>query len=112
MNITNVLVWPTTNNTKIAANGMVTFDEAVQVKFVLLKGKDTLFVGFPGKYGDKLNKETGEKEKTWFADVNVKSKQLKEQINTAVVKAYQEKTGGSSLDQGSPPAAEDQSLPF
>lgn len=105
MNIGQIRVWPTDKHPKVAANGIVTLDEVMNVKFTVFKGPKGLFVGFPGKYGEKVDPKTG--KKPWYSDVQVTDENFREELSKAILNAY----GGSTnnnLNQGEAPGPTDQ----
>lgn len=114
MKIGDIKVWPTKGNSVIKANGLVTLDDVLNVKFTIMNGSKGMFVGFPGKYGDKVDDKTG--KKPWYPDVsfpkNDEADTFRQQLTAAIVNAYTTATG-SDLNQGqaSGPTNQD-SCPF
>lgn len=113
IDLSDIQIWPLKNDhPTIKANGSLVIDKVFKLKFVLRKGPTGLFVGFPGKFGDKVD-ENG--KKTWYADVTCIDKEVVKQVNETVIAAYNKKTGNtlnqstiSSMDQ----SAVDDNIPF
>lgn len=111
--ITDIQVWPLKKeHPSIKANGSFVVNEAFKVKYTLFKGPKGLFVGLPGRRGDKIDEET--KKFPWYPDVTVIDEDVRKQMNTAILSAYNEKTGNTSLNQGEAPGATNQgdNIPF
>ena len=110
--ISDVKVWPSKNSSsKVKANGSFVVNESFKVKYTLFSGPKGLFVGLPGKYGEKDGK------KEWYADVLIINPEVQKQVNQAVIAAYNQKTGNKSyMNQGiaaGPVAQDDEDeLPF
>lgn len=106
MQIGQIRIWPNNNHPKIAANGLVTLDEVMNVKFTLFKSSNDLFVGFPGKYGEKVNPDTG--KKPWYSDVQITDESFRTELTAAILEAYHSKISNDNLNQGEAPGATNQ----
>lgn len=108
--ISDVNVWPVQNQGKIRARGNFLVSNAFKVQYTLFQGPKGLFVGLPGRKGK--DKEGNEK---WYSDVYCQDDDVRKQMNDAVIKAYNEKTGNVS-NQGEAPGPTDQTsgstIPF
>jgi DNA-binding cell septation regulator SpoVG len=94
--VSDIKIWPVNGNRVILANGSFLLEKAVQVKFSVIKGPKGPFVGFPGKTVEKDGK------KTFYADVSVVDKAFSNELTSAVMKAYNDKTG-NKFSQGDSP---------
>lgn len=96
--ITNVQVFPLKREHKtIKANGSFTINDAFKIKFTIMSGSKGLFVGFPGKYGEKVDPETN--KKPWYSDVICIKEEVKTELTATILKAYNNKTS-NNLNQG------------
>ena len=111
--ISEVKVYPLKKeHPKIKANGTLLIDDAWKIKFAVFNGPKGLFVGWPGRYGDKVDEETG--KKPWYADVQIIDPEVHKQVGDAVLKVYNEQIGNTSLNQGEAagPTNQDDNIPF
>lgn len=108
--ITEVKVWPLKkDHPKIKANGSMVIDDVWRMRFTVVNGPTGLFVGFPGKYGEKVDSETG--KKPWYSDVYCLDDGVRKEINTEILAAYNKEIGNT--DQGAPPDPVDKDqIPF
>ena len=105
--ISDIQVYPLKNpHPTIKANLSFVINEAFKVKATLIQGPSGLFVGFPGKFGDKIDEQT--KKQPFYADIVCFNKETSKQLNEAVLAAYQSKTGRTELNQGTAPGPTDQ----
>lgn len=113
MNIGDIKIWPTKGNSSVKANGIVTLNDVMNVKFTIFNGSKGTFVGFPGKYGEKVDPNTG--KKPWYPDVsfpkNDEAEQFKNKLNQAIVNAYNKATG-NDMNQGTAAGPTNQECPF
>jgi len=91
--VSDIKIWPVKGNKFILANGSFVLENAVQVKFSVMNGQKGPWVAFPGKNVEKDGK------KTFYPDVSVVDKEFNTKLTTAVMKAYNNKTG-NTLNQG------------
>ena len=97
LKITEVNVYPLKNpkpGTKLKANCKVTFNESISVNGKLWNGRNGLFVGADGRYGDK-KLEDGTTEQVFYSSWNVKDQEVQEQMKEEVIKVYNKITGNS-----------------
>lgn len=110
----DIKVWPLKNkHPKVLANGMFTMSETFRIKFTLFKSSKGLFVGFPGKYADKIDPETGKKQ--FYPDVKILDDNIRNQLTELIVTEYNRETGNTALNQGDAPGPTNQesnNIPF
>lgn len=115
MEVTEIKVWPIKKPSNLKANGSLVVGNVLRLKFTVVQGKEGLFVGWPGKWGDKVNPETG--KKPFYKDISfVDSEQGKlfnTELNALVLVEYAKATG-LDLNQGEAPGPVNQSdgIPF
>lgn len=107
--VTEMKVYPLKkSHPKVKANGSFVYDDVLHINFTLFQGPEGLFVGFPGKYGEKVNPETG--KKPFYCDVRpVKSEvgdELRKEIEEQALSIYNRMTG--DLSQGEAEGPSDQ----
>ena len=92
--VTGVDVWPLKNpkpGTNLKANCRVTFNDALCLNCKLWNGKNGLFVGSDGRFGEKVNPETG--KKPFYAAWVMKNPELQQMVNQAVINEFNKTTG-------------------
>jgi DNA-binding cell septation regulator SpoVG len=100
MEISDIKIWKAKHD-KVAANGQVVLGGKLRVKFTVFRGQKGLFVGFPGKYGDKVNPETG--KKPFYPDVKVVDEEFGKELTSTLLKAYNDSVGGMSQGEAAGP---------
>lgn len=93
LNITEVRVNPFQSTSKARAMASITIDGAFVVSgFTVIEGRDGLFIGMPSK---KDNSKDKYNDIAFFLD-----KAVKQQVQDMIVKAYHEKTGTQTKENG------------
>jgi len=112
--ISDVRVWPFKSDTgSTVAFGDFVLAGAAKIKFSIKKGTKGLFVGFPGKFGEKPDPKTG--KKVWYSDVTITDEDTQRTLSRLAITEYQKKTGQSDMHQGEPsgPTSQvDDNIPF
>ena len=104
--ISDVKVWPLKrNNAKVKANASFTIDNKFRIRCTIFQGQKGLYVGLPGKYGDKIDEETG--KKVWYEDVTCINREARQELTQKVIDKFNEETG-NVMSQGSAPGPENQ----
>lgn len=91
MKITNVTVYPAKVAGKVKANGVVTLEESIDLKFIVMDGKTGPFISWQG--GRAYDKKDG--TKGWDSPIFVKDKALNDTITTQVM-AKLKSVGGAA----------------
>lgn len=85
--ISDVKVFPMKNkHPRIRANCSFVVAGRFRVKCTVAESPKGLYVGFPGRYSEKLDPETG--KKIWYDDVCPVSKDAREEITSIIMTAY------------------------
>lgn len=102
-----IKIWPAKEGLgKLRANGEVLISGTVRVKFQVIEGKDGVFASLPRVRG----KDTPEGEARYYQQVLIPDKELYNEFQALVQKAYIETKGGSSTD--TKPATYTDNAPF
>ena len=97
MKISDILVWPTKNqNGAVKANGYLTIEDVVKLKFVLLDSKNGPFVAF---HTDKYEKDG---ETKYASHVQFTSKELQTEVNKVVLAEFNKRLNGNSAATSAP----------
>jgi DNA-binding cell septation regulator SpoVG len=96
--ISDIRVWPTRGDGKIKANADFVYDGQIRIKCSVREGPKGNFVGFPGRYGDKVDPKTNKKK--WYSDVYFIDNDLKSTIETQVMSEYQKALNSDGMHQG------------
>jgi len=105
--ITEVKVWPLKNaHPKIKANAAFVVNNAFKIKCTVFNGPKGLFVGLPGRYGDKVNPETN--KKPWYSDVDCITEDARSEMTKAVIEEYNKVAGNAPSSQGEAAGPSDQ----
>lgn len=91
MEITKVTAFKVDNG-KVKANGVVTLNESVELKYALMQGPKDLFISWSG--GKAYTKKDG--TKGWDSPIFVKDEALNQKITKEVIAKYKAVTGGSA----------------
>lgn len=101
MKISNIMVFPTRNNkSTIKANGFMTLENCIKIKFLLCESKNGLFVTYPS---EKYEKD-GETKYSKYVDITDKEAIAK--INQAALAAYYEKVGDTNQGHSQEPQSQ------
>ena len=91
LEITDVKVWPlrNTKSAKLKASCRITFNNSITLHGNLWDGKNGLFVGADGNYGDKKN-ENGQVEQIFYSawSINREQRDLENAVKEAVINTY------------------------
>lgn len=98
MKITSVTVFPAKNAVKVKANGAVTIDDALELKFIVLDGDKGPYVLWQG--GKKYQKKDG--TDGWDSPIFIKDKAFNDTINQTVLAKLTSVSGGSSSRAAAP----------
>jgi DNA-binding cell septation regulator SpoVG len=108
--ISEVNIWPVSNQEKVKARGNFLVSNAFKVQYTLFEGPKGLFVGLPGR---KVTDSEGNSK--WYSDVYCLDDAVRKEMNDAVITAYNSATG-NVVHQGDASGPTDQSqsshLPF
>ena len=102
LKITDIRVWPLRNpkpGTKLKANCRITFNECLSINGKLWDGRNGLFVGADGKYGDKKTQE-GNTEQIFYPSWLIKDREHQQELSQAVVQEYNKITNNTSSNVG------------
>jgi DNA-binding cell septation regulator SpoVG len=109
--ISNIKIYPSkASKGAIVGSGTFVYNQALSIRFTVMKGSNGLFVSLPGRKAEKPDPKTG--KPVWYSDVFCLEKDLKQKINDECVAAYKKEVG---LDQGAVSGSEDQApeqIPF
>jgi len=94
MEITDIKLFHTKPGSKIKANGFLTFDKALKVKFMLMEGTNGLFVTYPA---EKYTAKDGTEK--WSKFVEVFDKELTASVNQSVMAAFQGNVENQGVSQ-------------
>lgn len=97
MEVTEVKVWTVKDGGKVKARGFFVVDDTFRIQYTLFQGTKGMFVGLPGRYGNKTD-ENG--KKIWYSDVKCLKEDVLKSINNAVIGAYNDAQGGAAESQG------------
>ena len=102
MKITKVTCFATKSDSKVKASGVVTIDDAVDLKYLLMQGPKELFVSWAG--GKAYDKKDG--GKGWDSPIYVTDKALNDEITKAVLAKHKSvgsaRSGASASAEGTP----------
>jgi DNA-binding cell septation regulator SpoVG len=98
MKITDVKVFPVTTASKVKANGVVTFEESIELKFIVLGGPKGDFITWQG--GREYTKKDG--NKGWDSPIFVKDKALNDTITSTVMAKLAAVSGGKKAQASAP----------
>ena len=91
MKISKVTCFPVNGaSLKVKANGVVEFEEALELKYILMQGPQDLFVSWSG--GKAYTKKDG--TKGWDSPIFIKDKATQELITKEIVSKYKSVSGG------------------
>ena len=96
LEITEIKVWPLRNpkpGTKLKANCRITFNGCLSINGKLWNGRNGLFVGADGKYGDK-RQEDGSTEQVYYPAWML-MKEHQSELSAAVIAEYNKVTGNN-----------------
>lgn len=114
MKVTKVTCFPiSAASGKAKANGTVTLEDAIELKYVLMQGPKDLFVSWAG--GKSYTKKDG--GKGWDSPIYVKDESTNKTITEQIMSKYKSVSGGakSSYNQEPSSSSYDQSsdeIPF
>ena len=102
LEITDVKVWPlrNTKSAKLKANCRVTFNDSITLNGKLWNGKNGLFVGADGNFGEKKN-ENGQIEQVYYSawSINREEQVLQNTVKEAVIKMYDRIISNNNSDE-------------
>lgn len=92
--ISNVRIFPMNGSGSMKAGGKTTIAGVLDVSFKIMDGKNGLWVGWPGRYSEKLGPDGS---KRWFSDVFFLDDDVRTEVNAILLGEYQ-----NSLSKASP----------
>ena len=93
MLVSNIRLFPLKTEGSIKANGKVIINDMFEVSFRIMSGSKGLFVGWPGKFGEKLNEEG---KKPWYPEFKVLDEGVREEINSAIMTEFENQKGSKA----------------
>jgi hypothetical protein len=110
MKITKVTCFPVTLATsKAKANGTVTVEGAIDLKYVLMQGPKDLFVSWAG--GRAYTKKDG--TKGWDSPIYITDEATSKSINEQIISKFKSVSGAKASQASSPTIEEDlDQMPF
>lgn len=110
MKITKVTCFPVTSSTsKAKANGTVTIEGAIDLKYVLMQGPKDLFVSWAG--GKAYTKKDG--TKAWDSPIYVTDEATSKSINEQIISKFKSvSTAKPSQASSSTPQEDFDDMPF
>ena len=106
MKITNVAVFPAKNAGKVKANGTLTVEDSVELKFIVLDGPKGAFLTWQG--GKKYQKKDG--TDGWDSPIFIKDKDLNDTITKTVLAKLTSVSSGTGTSARSSAPAYDASM--
>jgi len=113
LEVTEVQVWPLKNpkpGSKLKANCRITYNDSVHLNGKLWNGKNGLFVGADGRFGEKKNEEGGT-EQVFYPSWVIKDADFQTKVTQMVIEKYNSVTGNTTQPQ-SPSNFNQQNVPF
>lgn len=108
MNISDIQIWPVNGSNTLKARGRFTLGDAFRINVTVMNGKNGLFVGLPGRWG-----EDKEGNKKWYSDVFCSDDDVRKSLQEKVLEAYNAKVGDGPSSQGDGAGPDNQdNIPF
>jgi DNA-binding cell septation regulator SpoVG len=99
-----VTCFPVTTASKVKANGVLTVDKAIKLKYILMQGPTDLFVSWAG--GKAYKKKDG--TNGWDSPIFIEDKATEKSITEMILNKYKSVSGGKV----SSPAAQSNDASF